>query len=224
MPDLKLEKRFDGHVIGIDEAGRGPWAGPVTVTALWINPRAYGQLPDDINDSKKIKPARRASLAAYLKTLPHLHCTISEDVNVIDQIGVVAATLTAMENATRGIISLLKDAGFTGSAHALIDGPLQPKNMPCSSQSVVRGDTMSLSIAGASIIAKHSRDSIMRMLDTDWPVYGWRQNNGYGTRQHQQALATFGVSPHHRRSFAPIRRLCEAINHSDTAGQVASRN
>ena len=215
MPELKLETSFDGHVIGIDEAGRGPWAGPVTVTALWLNPIAYGQLPDDINDSKKIKPSRRASLAVYLQRPPHLYCTISEDVTVIDQMGVVATTLMAMENATRGIISLLKKAGFTGSAHALIDGPLQPKNMPCSSQPVVRGDSLSLSIAGASIIAKHSRDSIMQILDTDWPVYGWRQNNGYGTSQHRRALTTYGVSPHHRRSFAPIRRLLETANHSN---------
>jgi ribonuclease HII len=212
MPDLTLETGCDGHVIGIDEAGRGPWAGPVTVTALWLNPRGYGQLPDDINDSKKLKPARRASLAAFLQMPPQLYCTISKDVNVIDQWGVVQTTLMAMAEAARGVISQLQGAGFVGPAYALIDGPLLPKNMPCPSQPVVRGDSKSLSIAAASIIAKHSRDLIMQELDTDWPAYGWRQNNGYGTHQHQQALAIHGVSPHHRRSFAPIRRLCEAAN------------
>ena len=108
--------------------------------------------------------------------------------------------------------SRLWEAGFDGHAEALIDGPLLPKDMPCPSQPVVRGDSKSLSIAGASIIAKHSRDMIMQALDADWPAYGWRQNSGYGTRLHQQALAMHGVSPHHRRSFAPIRRLCEAAN------------
>ena len=212
MPDLTLETGCDGHVIGIDEAGRGPWAGPVTVTALWLNPRGYGQLPDDINDSKKLKPARRASLTAFLQMPPQLYCTISKDVDVIDQWGVVQTTLMAMAEAARGVINELQGAGFAGPAYALIDGPLLPKDMPCPSQPVVRGDSKSLSIAAASIIAKHSRDLIMQELDADWPAYGWRQNNGYGTHQHQQALAIHGVSPHHRRSFAPIRRLCEAAN------------
>ena len=134
---------------------------------------------------------------------------------MIDRLGVVATTLMAMENVAKGLISLLQDSGFTGPAHALIDGPLLPKNMPCASQPVVRGDSLSLSIAGASIIAKHSRDSIMQTLDADWPEYGWRQNKGYGTRQHQKALEKCGVSPHHRRSFAPIRRLCETANNCD---------
>ena len=212
MPDLTFETGYDGHVIGIDEAGRGSWAGPVTVTALWLNPHSYGQLPDDINDSKKLKPARRASLAAFLQMPPQLYCTISKDVDVIDQWGVVQTTLMAMAEAARGVINELQGAGFAGPAYALIDGPLLPKDMPCPSQPVVRGDSKSLSIAAASIIAKHSRDLIMQELDADWPAYGWRQNNGYGTHQHQQALAIHGVSPHHRRSFAPIRRLCEAAN------------
>ena len=170
MPDLTLETGCDSHVIGIDEAGRGPWAGPVTVTALWLNPHGYGQLPDDINDSKKLKPARRASLAALLQMPPQLYCTISKDVDVIDQWGVVQTTLMAMAEAARGVISQLQDAGFAGPAYALIDGPLLPKDMPCPSQPVVRGDSKSLSIAGASIIAKHSRDTIMQALDADWPA------------------------------------------------------
>jgi ribonuclease HII len=184
----------------------------VTVTALWLNPHGYGQLPDDINDSKKLTPARRASLAAILQMPPQLYCTISKGVDVIDQWGVGQTTLMAMAEAARGVISQLQDAGFAGPAYALIDGPLLPKDMPCPSQPVVCGDSKSLSIAGASIIAKHSRDTIMQALDADWPAYGWRQNSGYGTRLHQHALAMHGVSPHHRRSFAPIRRLCEAAN------------
>ena len=95
---------------------------------------------------------------------------------------------------------------------AVVDGPLLPKHMPCAATAVIRGDNRSLSIAGASIIAKHSRDLIMQALDQDWPAYGWRQNNGYGTRQHQLALEKYGISPHHRCSFAPIKRLVKTAN------------
>ena len=212
MPDLSLETGFDGYVIGIDEAGRGPWAGPVTITALWLNPNFYGELPNDINDSKKIIPSRRASLANVLLMPPNLSCTISKGVSDIDQHGVVKTTLMAMADATTTLIKQMCKVGLAGPTHALIDGPLLPKNMPCASTSVIRGDSRSLSIAGASIIAKHSRDLIMQALDKDWPAYGWRQNKGYGTRQHQQALIKYGISPHHRRSFAPIKRLVETAN------------
>ncbi len=212
MPDLSFETTCDGHIIGIDESGRGPWAGPVTITALWLSPYAYAQLPDDINDSKKIKPHRRASLFDVLQRPPHLNFTISKDVDDIDQHGVVRTTLMAMAEAAAGLIEQMAKAGISGPTHALVDGPLLPKEMPCASTAVIRGDSRSLSIAGASIIAKHSRDLIMQALDIDWPAYGWCQNNGYGTRQHQQALAKYGISPHHRRSFAPIKRLVEITN------------
>ena len=212
MPDLSIETSCDGYVIGIDEAGRGPWAGPVTITALWLSPSAYNQLPDDINDSKKIKPLRRVSLADVLQMPPHISYTISRDVHDIDRHGVVKTTLIAMADAAAGVIEQMGKAGINGPIHALVDGPLLPKQMPCASTAVIRGDSRSLSIAGASIIAKHSRDLIMQALDIDWPAYGWRQNNGYGTRRHQQALEKYGLSPHHRRSFAPIKRLIETAN------------
>ena len=212
MPDLSIETSCDGYVIGIDEAGRGPWAGPVTITALWLSPSAYNQLPDDINDSKKIKPLRRVSLADVLQMPPHISYTIFRDVHDIDRHGVVKTTLIAMADAAAGVIEQMGKAGINGPIHALVDGPLLPKQMPCASTAVIRGDSRSLSIAGASIIAKHSRDLIMQALDIDWPAYGWRQNNGYGTRRHQQALEKYGLSPHHRRSFAPIKRLIETAN------------
>ena len=212
MPDLSFETACDGHVIGIDEAGRGPWAGPVTITALWLNPDAYAQLPEDINDSKKIKPHRRANLADVLQKPPHLNFTISKEVDDIDQYGVAKTTLMAMAEAAAGVIEQMAKAGISGSTHALVDGPFLPREMPCASTAVIRGDSRSLSIAGASIIAKHSRDLIMQALDIDWPAYGWCQNKGYGTDQHQKALLKYGISPHHRRSFAPIKRLLEITN------------
>ena len=118
----------------------------------------------------------------------------------------------ATVEAATGLIEQMVKAGISGPTHALVDGPLLPRGMPCASTAVIRGDSRSLSIAGASIIAKHNRDLIMQALDKDWPAYGWCQNNGYGTRQHQQALAKYGISPHHRRSFAPIKRLVEITN------------
>ena len=212
MPDFSFETSCDDFVIGIDEAGRGPWAGPVTITALWLSPDAYNRLPADIKDSKKIKPQRRAILAEFLQMPPHLNCTISRDVNDIDRHGVVKTTLMAMAEAAAGVIEQMAKFGINGPTHAFVDGPLLPREMPCASTAVIHGDTRSISIAGASIIAKHSRDQIMQALDTHWPAYGWRKNKGYGTRQHQQALEKYGISPHHRRSFAPIKRLVEIAN------------
>ena len=139
MPDLSLENSCQGHVIGIDEAGRGPWAGPVMVTALWLNPHAYDLLPDDINDSKKIKPDRRASLAGVLQMPPHLSYTTSKDVDDIDHYGVVQTTLTAMAEVAKGLIDLMEKAGIAGPTHALIDGPLLPTQMTCPSTAVIRG-------------------------------------------------------------------------------------
>ena len=179
---------------------------------MLLNPNFYGELPNDINDSKKIIASRRASLANILQMPPNLSCTISKGVDDIDQHGVVKTTLMAMAEATATVIEQMSKVGIAGPTHALIDGPLLPKNMPCASTAVIRGDRRSLTIAGASIIAKHSRDRIMQTVDKDWPAYGWRQNNGYGTRQHQQALIKYGISPHHRRSFAPIKRLVENAN------------
>lgn len=209
MPDLMLEKASSNIVIGIDEAGRGPWAGPVTVTALWLNPKVYDQLPPDINDSKKIKPARRKLLAERLKIMPNMHCTISKDVTIVDKLGILQTTLAAMTEAATKLIVDIRIAGFSNKCQALIDGNIIPTGMPCSSTALVQGDGLSMSIAGASIIAKHSRDCIMEDLDVIWPEYGWRDNKGYGTRYHQLALGKHGISPQHRRSFAPIRRLIE---------------
>lgn len=209
MPDLQIEKGWNSHVIGIDEAGRGPWAGPVVVCALWLNPKAYDNLPDDIDDSKKINSIKRAALAAYLKCEPHKNYTVIKDPCFIDEYGVLQTTLMAMEEAAMGLIGLMREAGIIGRIKSIIDGPLLPKNMPCDGQAIVRGDAQSISIAGASIIAKHSRDLIMQKLHLEWPMYGWKENKGYGTGQHKQALQNYGISPHHRRSFKPIKHLCE---------------
>lgn len=206
MPDLNYERQFQGPVIGIDEAGRGPWAGPVTVTAIWLCPSSYDGLPTDINDSKKIKALRRASLASYLMAPPHFHHTVSVDVERIDVIGILQATFVAMAAAALGLCNQFTSAGLPTPVHALIDGNLLPPNMPLPATALIKGDNRSLSIAAASIIAKTVRDQMMCDLDTVYPGYGWASNMGYGTKSHQVGLDHFGITPHHRKSFKPIRQ------------------
>ena len=205
MPDLSYERQFDGPVIGIDEAGRGPWAGPVTATAIWLCSSSYNNLPADIDDSKKIKAVRRASLASHLMVSPHVHHTVSIDVAKIDLVGILQATFIAMTAALAGLFDKFTIAGLPAPVHALVDGNLLPPNMPLPATALIKGDSRSLSIAAASIIAKTVRDGVMRDLDADYPGYGWASNMGYGTKSHQIGLDQFGITQHHRKSFKPIR-------------------
>ena len=206
MPDLLYERQFDGPVIGIDEVGRGPWAGPVTATAIWLCPSCYDDLPADIDDSKKLTPARRSILASYLMELPHRYCTVSIDVKIIDKIGILQATFAGMVGAAKGLCDQLSKAQLPNPVHALIDGNLLPPNLPLQATAVVKGDSRSISIAAASIIAKTTRDQVMIDLDEIYPGYGWASNMGYGTKLHQSGLNRLGITPHHRKSFKPICR------------------
>jgi len=204
MPDFSLENdaRSDGFSIiaGVDEAGRGPWCGPVVAGAAILDPAT---LPDDLlkglDDSKKLKAEKREALLERL----HDHAVIGvgqASVEEIDQMNILAATMLAMSRA-------VEDLGQPIDL-ALIDGNKTP-NLDCQARAIVKGDGRSLSIAAASIVAKVTRDKIMEKLGEEYPGYGWENNAGYGTQQHQEALAQFGVTPHHRRSFAPIRKLLE---------------
>ena len=210
MPDLDYERQFNALVIGIVEAGRGPWAGPVTVTAIWLCPSAYETLPAGIDDSKKIKPPRRAALAAALMAPPHLSHTVSIEVAQIDQMGILKATFAGMVMAASKLADKMVKAGWGAPVHALVDGKLLPPNMPLPATALIKGDSRSLSIAAASLIAKTSRDQIMQDLALAYPDYGWASNMGYGTKAHQAGLDQFGLTPHHRQSFKPIRRYLEA--------------
>ena len=210
MPDLDYERQFNAPVIGIDEAGRGPWAGPVTVTAIWLCPSAYGTLPAGIDDSKKIKAPRRAALAAALMAPPHLYHTVSIEVAQIDQMGILKATFAGMVMAASKLADKMVKAGWRAPVHALVDGNLLPPNMPLPATALIKGDSRSLSIAAASLIAKTSRDQIMQDLALAYPDYGWASNMGYGTKAHQAGLDQFGLTPHHRQSFKPIRRYLDA--------------
>ena len=199
MPDLSLETEAGAPAIlvaGVDEAGRGPLAGPV-VSAAVVLP-ANGLPPDvtdSIDDSKALTANRREiAMPAILGC-----CAVgigTASVDEIDRLNVLQATYLSMLRALDALPEL--------PAVALIDGNRLPKTLPCTGRAIVRGDSRSLSIAAASIVAKVTRDRIMAELSERHPGYGWDRNAGYGTAEHMMALQELGVSPHHRRSFAPV--------------------
>ena len=196
MPDLSLELAIGGRIAGIDEAGRGPWAGPVMAGAVILDP---SRIPDGINDSKKLSARERERLFELLLTSAEIGigvCSVEE----IDRLNILGATKLAMQRAFADLP--------TPPDFALVDGNRLPA-LPCPARAVVRGDGISLSIAAASIIAKVTRDRVMAELARAHPAYGWESNAGYGTRTHQEAIAACGVTPHHRRSFRPIREYVE---------------
>ncbi len=191
---------------GVDEAGRGPWAGPVTAAAVILTPDSAARLREaGVADSKKLNRARRercfdviceASVRGEL-----WYAVASAEVAEIDTLNILKASLTAMSRAVTGLPVLAE--------HALVDGNRLP-DLACPAEAIVGGDGSVLSISAASILAKVSRDRVMTGLAAAHPGYGWERNAGYGTAEHRQALESLGVTPHHRRSFAPIRNLLEA--------------
>ena len=207
-PDYALEQPFcrQGAVIGVDEAGRGPWAGPVTASAFWINPERKDKLPKTLTDSKKLSALKREQIRQELcaPDSGHLWAIRHTSVVEIDRAGILPATFSAMADAVCSLADLLAHRHNIQLSMVLIDGNLLPPlDVPC--QAVIRGDSRSLSIAAASVLAKVARDEVMRDLANTYPDYGWQTNAGYGTKSHQNALQEFGVTPHHRKSFAPIK-------------------
>ena len=188
-------------VAGVDEAGRGPWAGPVVAGAAIIDITRVGEdLVERLDDSKKLKRERRERLLERMQNSGAVTLGIGvASVAEIDQFNILQATYMAMRRA-------VSDLGVTPDM-ALIDGNRVPPELPCQARAVVKGDGKSLSIAAASIAAKVTRDWMMEELDRAFPGYGWGNNAGYGTKEHQHALSTLGVTPHHRKSFAPIRKI-----------------
>lgn len=187
-----LMRRHGAPVAGIDEAGRGPWAGPVVAAAVILD---TAQLPEGLNDSKKLSEARREDLYAQIIDTAHVGVGIA-DVARIDRDNILQATLWAMGQACKSLPR-------TPSA-ALIDGNRCPA-LDCPAQALVGGDAQSLSVAAASIIAKVTRDRMMAELAKAHPGYAWERNKGYGTRDHSDGLKRLGVTPHHRRSFKPVQ-------------------
>lgn len=200
MPDFSLERASGiARIAGVDEAGRGPLAGPVVAAAVILDPVRLGD-PEiaALDDSKKMTVKARERLFAYLNEHAEVGVGIA-DVAAIDRLNILQATLTAMAGA---VSNLAPVPGL-----ALIDGNKMPRGLCCPAETVVKGDARSLSIAAASVIAKVTRDRIMLDLAARYPGYGWERNAGYGTAEHLTALAALGATPAHRKTFAPVRKI-----------------
>ncbi|MBB5697358.1 ribonuclease HII [Sphingomonas yantingensis] len=192
MPDFTFEARHAGPVAGVDEAGRGPLAGPVVAAAVILDPDC---IPEGLNDSKVLTAARRADLRTAILGCARVGVGIAS-VEEIDELNILWATMLAMTRAVEAL--------GIAPAMVLVDGNRCPK-WQWPSEAVVGGDARCLSIAAASIVAKEHRDAMMRDYDAAWPGYGWASNKGYAAPDHRAALKALGPSPIHRRSFAPVR-------------------
>lgn len=216
MPDFSIEKKLqcEGLVFGLDEAGRGPWCGPVVAACVCFPASFYGlsersaaislhleQLFSQINDSKKLTAKKREKLFPLIINSGAIIGVGQASATEIDEINILQASFLAMHRA----LEQVRAQGIS-PAFALIDGNRLPRwDMPC--QAVISGDALSLSIAAASIVAKVTRDRIMADLAVRFPDYGWEHNAGYGTPDHIAALKKHGVTEHHRKSYAPIKAL-----------------
>ena len=218
-------------VIGVDEAGRGPWAGPVVAGAAWIAPDAVKDLPSDLADSKTLSEASRQRIYHQLKEIAQDHsqdhsqnhpqnhsqnspqnysrlllASAAVSAADIDQIGILPATFRAMQMAVDQLTAVKR----CDHVVLLVDGSLTP-NLTTGAkhthvEAIVKGDRHVLSIAAAAIIAKYDRDQDMLALAQKYPDYQWHKNKGYGTADHQSALDAYGVTPYHRTSFRPVAR------------------
>jgi ribonuclease HII len=196
-PDFSLETAAGAparRIAGVDEAGRGAWAGPLVAAAVVLD---VEHIPDGLDDSKKLSAKKRDLLFDEILA----HADVGIGIGTVEQIevrNVLNATMDAMRDAVSQL-TLAPDV-------ALIDGNKVPL-LQCDAEAIVGGDGRSVSIAAASIIAKVTRDRLMRKLAHDFPDYGWEKNVGYGVPVHKAALARLGVTPHHRRSYKPIRNI-----------------
>lgn len=196
-PDFVIEQMFHSEgftrVAGVDEAGRGPLAGPVVAAAVILDADA---IPDGLNDSKKLSEAKREILFEQI-VASSIVSFCAEPPKVIDEINILQASLRAMRRSVAGL-SVAAD-------FALFDGRDVPKGVSCPGQALIKGDARSLSIAAASIVAKVVRDRILRQIEAYFPGYGFARHKGYGTKAHLLALSELGPTPHHRWSFSPLK-------------------
>ncbi|WGI23581.1 ribonuclease HII [Amylibacter sp. IMCC11727] len=193
--NLRQSLGSTARIAGVDEVGRGPWAGPVTACAVVLDPN---NIPDGLADSKALSAKKRDALFEPILASADVgiaHVSVEE----IDRINILNASMLAMKLA---LAELATPANF-----ALIDGNKIPADLPMPADCLVKGDARCLSIAAASIVAKVTRDRLMVSLAQQFPHYGWETNAGYGTKVHQEGLKNHGVTQHHRRSFKPIHNI-----------------
>jgi len=208
MPHYRYESQYlktaPGPVAGVDEAGRGPLAGPVVAAAVILE---YGRIPKGLNDSKQLSHEAREALFPKIMERAIAVGIGEASVDEIDLVNIRRATHLAMARAVRAL--------SVAAAFALVDGNDAPA-LPCPCDTLVDGDARSVSIAAASIIAKVTRDRMMAALHGEHPHYGWMTNKGYGTEEHLTALGRHGVTPHHRRSFSPVHNILYPVNPVDS--------
>ena len=200
-----LEEQHNHALCGIDEVGRGPLAGVVLSFCVHI-PHEHIDKPfwHEVTDSKKLSLKKREHLFEAIKDHSHYGIAIASP-EEIDELNIHHATLLAMKRAYHN----MRDKFGTKPAFAMIDGRFTP-SLECNSAAITKGDSKCLSIAAASILAKVTRDRMMTKLAIEHPHYGWERNAGYGTPQHLNGIKKFGVTAHHRRSFAPVRDALES--------------
>ena len=190
------------RIAGVDEAGRGPLAGPVVAAAAVLPAKwAAAGLPRELqglNDSKQLTPRQRESFFAFLTACGEVAYAVAQiDAVLIDEINILRATHRAMNAALAALVP--------SPQHALVDGrPVKTMRVP--QTAIIKGDARSYSIAAASVLAKVTRDRLMFAFDRQWPAYGFAEHKGYGTARHLAALAAHGPCPIHRKSFAPMKR------------------
>jgi len=212
MPDLALERVAGGTVCGIDEAGRGPLAGPVLAAAV-VLPDPLPTVLAGIDDSKKLARARREEMLVLIGA--HARVGVGRaEVDEIERHNILGATMLAMLRAYRAL--------GAPTARALVDGNRAPP-LPCLVRCVVGGDALSLSIAAASIVAKVTRDREMESLARQFPGYGWERNAGYPTAEHRAAILRLGATPHHRRGFGPVRAALAAMGAEADAAEAGGK-
>ncbi len=193
MPHMRLEKTCPAPVCGVDEAGRGPWAGPVCAGAVILRPR---RIPKGVDDSKKLSAARRAALEVEIKEAALAWGVGFASVEEIAELNILQATGLAMRRAI--------EAMATAPLFALVDGNYA-FDLPCPVRTVIGGDAVSASIAAASILAKTARDRLMAGMDEVYPGYGFAGHKGYRARVHAEALLRLGPCPIHRMSWGPVK-------------------
>ena len=206
VADWKLEEdagALTGSIIiGVDEVGRGPLAGPVVAAAAWLDLKCCpSSVLALLQDSKSLNQTSRSKALSEVEA--YLISALGRaEVEEIDAVNILQATMRAMTRAVEALVPKLPGS----PSKILIDGNRIPQ-LRFPAEAIVKGDSRSVSIAAASIVAKQARDAEMQMLAADFPGYGWERNAGYGTAEHKEALFRLGPTPHHRRSFQPLRQM-----------------
>ncbi|MFO1184312.1 MAG: ribonuclease HII [Bauldia sp.] len=206
--ERRAKRRGARLVVGVDEVGRGPLAGPVVTAAVCFE---RGRVPDGVNDSKKLTAAERERLYEAIAKVATISVAVAGPAR-IDRMNILRASLWAM---SRAVAALACKADYV-----LVDGNMLPPGLPCPAEAIVSGDARSCSIAAASIVAKVTRDRLMTAIGNTLPAYGFGNHMGYSTPEHLEALKCHGATAHHRRSFAPVREALGLAPLADAAALV----